>query len=113
MSRTGKSTTILLLSIILLAAALRLINLSANPPAAYGDEISFAWNAWNILRTGADEHGTPYPLQFKAFGDYKSPLPVYLLVPVFEVFGMNTASLRVPVAIVGTLTVLATYLLVK
>lgn len=113
MPNLHKARSTLLILITIVAAALRLINLSANPPAAYGDEISFAWNAWNILKTGADEYGTPYPLQFKAFNDYKAPVPVYLLVPIFRLFGMNTASLRVPVAIAGTLTVWATYLLVK
>ncbi len=104
---------LILTTILIVAFFLRVINININPPAVYGDELSFAWNAWNILKTGTDEYGMKLPLQFRAFDDYKSPIPVYLLVPVFAVFGMNELSLRLPVSLVGTVTVLATYLLVK
>ena len=107
------STTIkriVLLGILFLAFMLRGFNIGNNPPSVYGDEISFAWNAWSILHTGADEYGITMPLQFKAFNDYKSPIPVYLLVPIFKLFGMNAWSLRMPVVIVSVATVWMTYL---
>ena len=106
------STTIkriVLLGILFLAFMLRGFNIGNNPPSVYGDEISFAWNAWSILHTGADEYGITMPLQFKAFNDYKSPIPVYLLVPIFKLFGMNAWSLRMPVVIVSVATVWMTY----
>ena len=99
--------------IIVLASVLRLYNLANNPPATYGDEISFAWNAWSILKTGTDQYGTPFPLQFRAFEDYKAPIPVYLLTPLFAIFGMHTFILRLPVALAGVATVWVTYALVK
>ena len=108
-----KLVNLILVFVLLLAAGLRLYKLDTHPVSAYGDEISFAWNAWSVLKTGADEYGIRLPLQFKAFDDYKAPIPVYLLVPMFAAFGMNMWSLRVPVAIAGTLTVWVTYLLVR
>lgn len=104
---------IVLLLIFLSGFFLRTYRLDTNPPSTYGDEISFAWNAWNILHTGTDEHGVSYPLQFKAFDDYKAPIPVYILVPVFYFFGMNTLNLRMVVAVAGAFTVLATFFLTK
>lgn len=92
---------------------LRLYHLGSNPPAAYGDEISFAWNAWNILKTGTDEYGTSYPLQFRAFDDYKAPIPVYLLVPFIKILGLNTFAVRLPVALFGIATIYILYLLVR
>ncbi len=103
---------VVLIGILILAFVLRGLNVGNNPPSVYGDEISFAWNAWSILHTGMDEHGVFMPLQFRAFNDYKSPLPVYFLVPIFKIFGMNAWSLRMPVVIVSVATVWMTYLLV-
>lgn len=108
-----KISAVILVFIILLAATLRLWNLGGNPPAAYGDEISFAWNAWSILKTGADEYGQVFPLQFRAFDDYKAPVPVYLLVPFLKVFGLNTFAVRLPIALFALATIYMTYLLGK
>ncbi|HCS79007.1 TPA: hypothetical protein DIV55_04675 [Patescibacteria group bacterium] len=99
--------------IVGLALILRVYNLGSNPPSVYGDEQSFAWNAWNILKTGTDEYGTPWPLQFRAFDDYKAPIPVYLLVPFLSFGGLQTFVVRLPVALFGTATVYLLYLLVK
>lgn len=102
-----------LICILFIAFILRIYNIGTNPPAAYGDEQSFAWNAWNILKTGTDEYGTPWPLQFRAFDDYKAPIPVYLLVPFLSTLGLTTFAVRLPVTLFGTATVFMVYLLVK
>lgn len=96
--------------ILLLAFALRFYKIGQIPATLYGDEQAFAWNAYNILKTGTDEYGTPYPLQFRSFNDYKAPIPVYLLVPFFKLFGMNPWSIRLPVSIASILTVFIFYL---
>ena len=108
-----KKTSLILWVILVVALVLRIYHLDSNPPAVYGDEQSFAWNAYNILKTGTDEYGVRLPLQFRAFDDYKSLIPVYLLVPLFAIFGMNTFILRLPVALFAVATVWMTYLLVK
>ncbi|MEK7165183.1 MAG: glycosyltransferase family 39 protein, partial [Patescibacteria group bacterium] len=106
-------STIFLLAVIFVAFVMRSQNLGNNPPAAYGDEISFAWNAWNILKTGTDEYGVPYPLQFRAFDDYKAPIPVYILVPFLRALGLNTFAVRFPVVLFSVATIWITYLLGK
>ncbi|MFA6569891.1 MAG: glycosyltransferase family 39 protein [Bacteroidota bacterium] len=63
------------------------------------------------MKTGQDEYGTPYPLQFRSFNDYKAPIPVYLLVPFIAIGGMTPFAIRFPVAIASVLTVVATYFL--
>ncbi|OGG12823.1 hypothetical protein A3D77_07240 [Candidatus Gottesmanbacteria bacterium RIFCSPHIGHO2_02_FULL_39_11] len=102
---------VILVLLIMCALFLRVWKVGEFPVSLYGDEESFAWNAWNILKTGADEFGTPYPLQFRAFDDYKAPIPVYLLVPVFGVFGMNPDSIRIPISVASVLTIIAIYAL--
>lgn len=108
-----KTATKLIVAILFLALFLRIFNLDANPPAVYGDELSFAWNGWNILKTGTDEYGTPFPLLFRAFDDYKAPIPVYLLVPFLHIFGLNPFAVRLPVVLFSIITIYFLYLLVK
>lgn len=102
-----------IICIFLLAFLLRVYKISQYPVALYGDEQSFAWNAYNILKLGRDEYGVPYPLQFRAFDDYKSPVPVYILVPFFKLLGMNAFSIRLPIVIASSFTVLISVFLFK
>lgn len=106
----NKSKLIIFL-ILILAFCLRFFKVGEIPSSVYGDEMAFAWNAFNILKTGTDEYGTPYPLQFRSFDDYKSPLPVYVLVPVIKILGMNAWSIRIVVSAFSLLTILSVYLL--
>src|SRR5947208_3157824 len=55
-----------------------------NPPAFYSDESSIAYNAWTMATNGVDEYGIHHPLFFKAFGEYKNPVYIYLLAGVFK-----------------------------
>jgi 4-amino-4-deoxy-L-arabinose transferase-like glycosyltransferase len=103
----------LLLLILLLAFLLRVFKLGDIPATLYGDEQAFAWNAYNILKLGTDEYGTPYPLQFRSFDDYKAPIPVYLLVPFIKFFGLNAWGIRLPITLVSILTVVITFFLAR
>lgn len=104
---------ILLVFIICLSLGLRIFKLSDSPKTLYGDEQAFAWNAYSILLYGEDEYGTRLPLQFRSFGDYKAPIPVYLLVPFIKVLGLNSFAIRIPIAVASTILVFVTYLLAR
>ncbi len=103
----------LLIIILAIAAILRFWHLTTNPPSLFVDEVSNGYNAYSILKTGKDEYGNRFPLTFRAFGDYNLALSAYTLVPSIAVFGLNEFGVRFPSALVGTLTVLTTYFLVK
>ncbi|RJR30219.1 hypothetical protein C4564_00525 [Candidatus Microgenomates bacterium] len=103
----------ILVLIVFFALVLRFVNVANNPPATYGDEISFAVNAWSILKTGADEYGIPHPILFRAFDDYKAPIPVYVLLPFLQVFGLTTFAVRLPVVLFATATVGILFFLVR
>lgn len=102
---------IILILILALAFFLRAYRLDQYPPSLTWDEVSIGYNAYSILKTARDEHGVFLPVIFKAFGDYKLPLQIYLTVPFVAIFGLNDFSTRLPGAIVGTLSVLLVYLL--
>jgi hypothetical protein len=84
-----------------LALALYWADVPASPPGFYIDESSIAYNAHTISQTGRDEYGTPWPLFFRAFGDYKNPSFVYLLAAVFRLAGPSIAAARLLSAALG------------
>jgi len=77
------------------------------------DEAAIGYNAYSILKTGKDEYGVKFPLLFQSFDDYKLPAYIYLTVPSVAIFGLRDFSVRLPSAVFGTLTVLATFFLVE
>lgn len=101
----------LLILIIALALVLRIVNLSANPPGLNWDEVSMGYSAYSLLQTGADEWGVKYPLLFRSYGEWKSPVYIYLLMPFIQVFGLNAWGVRLPAALFGVLAVYLTYLI--
>lgn len=109
-----KSTKILLLFIIIVAAILRFWEISNTPPSMYWDEVSQGYNTYSIMTTARDEHNEFLPIaRFIAFGDYKAPVYIYLDVPFMALFGKDTLGVRFPSAFFGTLTVLALYFFAK
>jgi 4-amino-4-deoxy-L-arabinose transferase-like glycosyltransferase len=102
-----------LLIIILVAFILRFTQFWNLPAGLNADEASFGYDAYSILHTGRDQWGNFMPLVLKSFGDYKSPLYAYLTVPSVAVFGLNVFATRLPNIIIGTLAVLAVYLLIS
>ncbi len=107
------SANFLLILIILLASALRLYKLSANPPALFGDELDTGYQAYSILKTGRDYQGNFMPIQFHSIAEWRTPLYVYTIVPTVALFGITPLGVRLPAAVFGILTVLIIFLVVK
>lgn len=99
--------------IILLAVFLRLYNLPNVPPSPSLDEVSIGYNAYSILKTGADEYGNKFPILLRAYDDWRPALYVYLVIPFVWLFNLTTIAVRLPSVILSVLTVIATYFLTK
>jgi 4-amino-4-deoxy-L-arabinose transferase-like glycosyltransferase len=85
--------------------------LTANPPSLYWDEASIGYNAYSILKTGQDEWGTSYPLNFRAFGEFKLPVYIYT-VAVFEfILGPTELAVRLPAVLFSLVSVFLTFLI--
>ncbi|PIS09388.1 hypothetical protein COT75_01780 [Candidatus Beckwithbacteria bacterium CG10_big_fil_rev_8_21_14_0_10_34_10] len=108
-----KKEKIFLLVILILAFFLRFYRLNKVPPSLSWDETAIGYNAYSIWKTGKDEFGFRLPFAFKSFGDYKSPLLVYLTVPFVGIFGLNEWAVRFPSALISFFTAIVVYLLVK
>jgi len=77
------------------------VGLAASPPGLYSDEASIGYNAWTIAHFGTDQYGTPWPLLFRDFGDYKSPLSTYPLAPLTLFLPLTPTVTRLPSAFAG------------
>lgn len=104
---------ILLILIILLGFLIRTYKLNDLPYGLLPDEASIGYNAYSILKTAKDEHGVFMPITFKAFGDQKLPLYIYLTVPFIKIFGLSNFSVRILSAISGTLLIFIIFKLLR
>ncbi|MBT4652003.1 MAG: phospholipid carrier-dependent glycosyltransferase [Candidatus Pacebacteria bacterium] len=102
-----------LIIILLIALFLRTFRLSFSPPRLTHDEMSIGYNAYSILKTGKDEWGRSFPLDFEAFGDHKLPGYIYSLVPFLSFLPMSMVSIKIPSIIAGLSTILAMFYLTK
>lgn len=102
----SKLKIILFVLIFILGVCLRFYDLGKVPDSLNWDEVSWGYNGYSILKTGHDEHGAFLPLSFKAFGDYKQPVYVYLTSISTSIFGLNSFAVRFPSAFLGSLTIL-------
>ncbi len=104
-----------LLVVGLLGALMRLLWLDGVPPGINQDEAIHAYDAYCLLKTGMDHAGVRWPIFVHANGvleSHSAPF-VYLLIPFQALLGMNVWSTRLPAALLGSLTVLLTYSLVR
>lgn len=108
-----KHVGFLLLCIVFFAGFLRVYSVNTVPVSLYWDEVASAYNAYSIGLTGRDEFGTTLPLLFKSFDDYKASGNIYLMAIPVTLFGLNEFTARATSVILGTLSVLVTFFLVR
>ncbi len=100
------------LIIVFIAACLRLYKLGDVPHGMTWDEAAIGYNGYAIFHTRRDEWLNKLPVSFKSFGDYKSPLAIYINGPFTFLFGMNLWAVRLPFALAGILSVAGVIFLV-
>jgi 4-amino-4-deoxy-L-arabinose transferase-like glycosyltransferase len=107
MTRTiSRRSALVALVFVVVCTTIQFSALRTNPPGFFIDESSIAFNAYQIAETGRDEHGESWPLFFRAFGEFKNPIYVYLLAGVFRLTGPSNLAARALSATAGLLTVL-------
>lgn len=111
--KNSNKTKLFLITIIIFAAVLRFMWLDKIPPSLYTDETDQGYNAYSILVSGKDEHSVSLPVSLRSFGDWKPPLPSYLMIPFIQLLGLSEISVRLPSAILGLSTVILIYYLTQ
>lgn len=107
------SEIIILVFIILVAIVTRFYKLGEAPQGLYVDEAGQGYSAYSILKTGKDEFGKSFPIVFRSLTDFKTPVFVYLIVPLIDIFGLNAFTVRFPSFLFSILTIPVLYLLIK
>ncbi|QWR76969.1 ArnT family glycosyltransferase [Candidatus Magnetomonas plexicatena] len=92
---------------------LHVIKLDEIPMGFFVDETSIGNNAYLIAKYGFDENKLPYPLFFKAFGEYKNPLYIYVNAVVFKVLGFSEFYLRSTSFLFFAIFIIVFYFLIK
>lgn len=108
------SNAIWIVFFLVLALALRVWGNTLTPPSPYWEEVALGFDAYSVLKTGADRLGNSWPVvAFTSFGDYKPSLYFYALLPAIKLFGLSTFAVRLPAAIFSAGSVAVTYLLAR
>lgn len=102
-----------LLFIVLIGVVLRFLFLDKYPVSLNWDEVSHGLNAFAIRTTFKDEWGEFLPIIFRAYGDYKLPVYIYLTALSQFFLGINEFSVRFVSALAGTLSIVFTYLIAR
>lgn len=104
---------LLFLSIFILGAFLRLYKLGEAPKGLYIDEAGQGYSAYSLIKTGGkDEFGKFLPIIFRSFNDFKTPVYIYLIVPLIPLFDLTPFTVRFPSFLFSILTFPLLFILV-
>lgn len=104
---------LLFLLILTIAIVTRLYMLGQAPAGLYLDEAGQGYSAYSILKTGKDEFEKSFPAIFRSFTDFKTPVYIYLVVPLIPIFGLTSFTVRFPSFFFSILTIPVLYLLIR
>jgi len=99
--------------ITLLGGFLRFYKMGEAPAGLYLDEAGQGYSAYSILQTGKDEFGKKFPVVFRSFVDFKTPVYIYLVTPLIPIFDLTPFTVRFPSSFFSILTFPALYFLIK
>lgn len=109
MQKLSVTPILFLFCIVITGFIMRVWNLSTVPVGFFCDEAATGYNAYTLLTRGTDEYGKPFPILFESFGNWRPGIPFYWTIPFVALFGLNEWSVRLAPAMIGTLTIIATY----
>ncbi len=98
---------------MVLASVLRLYQLGVFPNGLTWDEAAIGYNAFGIAIVHRDEWLERMPIVFRSFGDYKSPLLIYVTSVFFLFFSPSAFLIRLPIALSGIGLVIITFFLTR
>ncbi|MBQ3720560.1 MAG: glycosyltransferase family 39 protein [Fibrobacter sp.] len=77
------------------------------------DEAFAGYNAFTLMHSAADSYGYRLPVYLTAWGSGMNALESYLMIPFVAIFGLKVWVIRLPMLIVGILSLVAVYHLVR
>lgn len=110
-----RKNSILFIVILAIAVFLRIFQLDIVPSEIHADEADTTYTAYSILKTGKEPHGNfnLFALGDNNTGGTHAPLYTFLQIPFVKILGVNFFSARLPSAILGVLTVVLFFFILK
>ena len=99
-------------TVLVIGCLVRLINIDGLPDGLDCDEASSGYEAYAIGEYGIDRNGKEMPVFLVSWGSGQNALYTYLLIPFIKIFGLNTFSVRLPMALIGCLSLFIFYKLI-
>lgn len=99
--------------LMLFGFLIRAVYLSSNPAGLNQDEASIGYDAFSLLKYGIDRNNYHFPVYLVSWGSGQNVLYAYLSMPFIAFFGLSTFAIRLPALILGTISLLIFYLLIK
>lgn len=99
----------LLLTLLAIGIFVRTYDFGNIPPGLNQDEASTGYDAFALLHFGTDRNGYANPVMLVSWGSGMYPLPIYLLIPIFALFGTSVFTLRLLQLLGGIATLLLFY----
>ena len=107
------ATQIALAIILLLGTFARVYMFGSVPGDINQDEAFAGYNAYTLLHHAADSYGYRLPVYLTAWGSGMNALESYLMIPFVAIFGLHVWVIRLPMLLVGLLSLVAVYYLVR
>ena len=104
---------ILVICILAIGFLVRLCAIDVLPKGLNQDEASAGYEAFSLLHYGVDRHNNIFPVQFIAWGSGQNVLYSEIMMIFIAIFGLNTFAVRLPMAIIGCISLVVFYLLLK
>ena len=104
---------ILIFLILLLGIIVRIYNVGEMPNALNVDEASSGYDTFSIMKNGVDRNGNELPVVLYAWGSGQSVLYTLISIPFVAILGLNEFSIRIAMAIIGSISLIVIYYLFK
>ncbi|MFI3236940.1 MAG: glycosyltransferase family 39 protein [Lachnospiraceae bacterium] len=107
---TKQTNTIYFIFILGIAFLIRIVGLGLVPFGINQDEAMGAMDALALAQYSTDRFGTYLPVHFEAWGyGQMSVLLAYCMVPFIKLFGFSILTIRLPLALISTLSIYIIY----
>lgn len=104
---------ILIALILILGILVRIAQITEFPQGLNQDEASSGYEAYSLLTEGIDRNGKFLPVHFISWGSGQNVLYSYLMIPFILIFGLTELAVRLPMAIIGCISLILTYFTLK
>ena len=108
-----KKQWLIVAAIILVGILVRLLFVGRYPAGLNQDEASAGYDAFAVLNYGIDRNGIHNPMHLIAWGSGQNMAYSWLCMPFIALFGLSAVTVRVPMAIVGSISVALFYFFLK